>query len=156
MSPFGERLGPAIEHERAVRDLLTKHGWLAQEYGAAMLTDQMAEALRATESLLRWTPDIIACRETQVVLVDAKTGRDDTPNYCIEKRSVDAARAFAIIEPVYFVFHDMQVLSVDDIDLLAVHSKLRTGTNTGAGSGTGFWLIRKAEAHPFTAAFANR
>lgn len=92
--------------------------------------------------------------ETAVRLIDAKTGERwiKTGNHDVEKAALDAAelweQTFGV--PVYFVFTDWSVATVEMLRSI----ELRDGPRYGNGSGTPYWLFAATVCVPFDALFS--
>lgn len=151
MNPtFQGRMLTAREHELAVRARLEAAGWLVDWFGQAQIPEAMRKVIRTCPTALRWLPDMIATREgpagNDIVFVDAKTGRDDTPNYCVEIESVKALAKFEEFTSIkcLYVMCDFKVLDTQTI--VKYGRKVDDGYNAGAGSGTPYYLIAKVHA----------
>lgn len=135
MSTFEQRLALAEEHEEAVMARFQRFGWKCHPFGQTLFSEPFRQELRRSGSDFRWLPDIIAIRNSEVVLADAKTElRDDTPNHAIEIRSVEChirlERAFPRIT-IYYVWHDFTICTPN---WLKDNSKPYTGKTTGSGT----------------------
>lgn len=147
---FDDRIVMARAFEWAVQCRLEELGWTACEWGQGLLSPEMRDALRATSSLVRWTPDILAVRGDAVRWVDAKSGLryQDTGNHDIETKSLDAAEAARGIASVLFVFPDWRVATP-----VLVRERGWPGPYRGNGSGTPFVLVRATDCSPFDEVF---
>ena len=107
----------------------------------------MRALLRRTRSAIRWMPDIIACRDSVVILVDAKEAqRLDTPNWTIEAAAFDAGTAFQATfgHPLLYVWHDFTANLHDEL----VFANSDPWGGLTRGSGTPYWLVRKTTTRP--------
>jgi hypothetical protein len=139
---FRNRMEYALAHEEAVAQRLIDRGYQVGRFGQGMLTENVRAILRSHHTPLRWMPDIIAATEGEVLLVDAKAGRTDTPCHAIEKASLEALMKlqFGISVPVILVWSDFRC---SPVQMLAHHELKRDGYRSPNGSGTPYWLIPK-------------
>lgn len=141
---FTERMTRARNHESAVASKLRARGYVVGDFGQGQLSPDVRDALRSHPTKLRWLPDLIAISAGEVLLIDAKFGRTDTPNYDMEKASLDAMVALQLATgvPVVIVWADMRCSYVMALE----HCDGRTqGPHCGNGSGTPYWLFPKAQ-----------
>lgn len=153
MSTYEQRMAIAESHEEAVLERFRRFGWHAHPFGQTLFSEPFRRELKRSSSDLRWLPDVIAIRGTDVVLADAKTElRDDTPNHAIEIRSVEShiriQKAFPRIT-IYYVWPDFTICTPN---WLKEHSRQYTGPTTG--SGTPMLLTPKDLQWSFDAFFA--
>src|SRR5688572_6269744 len=88
---FEDRLELALLHEAAVKERLRLAGWDVCASGQGELSEQGRRCLQRNSTVLRWFPDLTACREpNEVLLIDAKAGFSKTPNHSIEKSALEA------------------------------------------------------------------
>lgn len=139
---FTERMTRALNHELIVATGLRERGYVVGEFGQGQLGPDVRDALRRHRTKLRWLPDLIAVSIGEVLLVDAKFGRTDTPNYDMEKASLDALVALqrATDVPVVIVWADMRCSYVMALECCDSRSE---GVYCGNGSGTPYWLFPK-------------
>lgn len=144
---FAERMRPAALHEAAATTELRAAGWTVGQFGQAMLTKEVRDALRKTDSDLRWLPDLIATRLRHECLVDAKTTLSQTTNHSIELRAHRAhlSMTYAYGTPVIYYFGDGSATVASDL----VIECLMDGRYT-RGSGTPFLLTKKDVQTSFT------
>lgn len=112
MTTFAERMALAGPHEQAVLNELTGRGLSVEPFGQALLSAGLRDALRTTDSLMRWLPDIAGWRpgKPKPFLVDAKNCiTTKTENHSIEMRALLAARITML--PVFYVCDDYRALS---------------------------------------------
>lgn len=157
---FVERISEAQKSEQAVMDRLIYNGWHSEPFGQAQLSKSCRAHLKRYKdddgrpTLIRWMPDIITYSESMVALIDAKTGRQDTPNHDIEKKAIEAAGIYSywLNTPTFFVFNeDMSVLTPDEAWKFG-----KEGRYFGKGSGTPFVLIEKIHTRSFDDVFPVR
>ncbi|WP_328769476.1 hypothetical protein [Streptomyces sp. NBC_00286] len=119
-----------------------------------MLTKRLQDALRGTDSFIRWIPDLIAAKSKDLVLIDCKsrmTSRS-TGRHAVERAAVHAHLQLVAWTrlPVYYVF--------DDLDVLAPHDVLiagQEGPHSIAGSGAPYFLISGRIARRFDGLFGS-
>src|SRR6266704_3805602 len=159
MNGFRNRLSLAQEWEDDLKKRLIARGYSVASFGQAMFPEVMRSALlnfRDADGYptpLRWAADLLVvdpADSATLCLVDAKTGRKNTPNYCIEVNAVDAnihMDSFRL--PVYFVCENEPGKSTGVLtpqDVLTHQHSLRSGESTSNGSTTDFYLIKKTFA----------
>ena len=152
MTDFVGRMNRAESHETAVMSRLADSGWTVCAFGQAQIEEHVREELKQTGSWLRWLPDVLAVCGKRVLLIDAKSEeRTDTPNYAIEKRSLDSHLRLGLAgEPVVYAWDDFRVCFAGDVN----DATKTTGPDYGNGSGTPYWLVRKDDvARPWEAIF---
>jgi len=156
---YEKRMAAGKRHERRVAKSLCIRGWHVDFVGQSQLSD---EAHTALESLrpkreVRWWPDLLAVKRRGeswlCLLVDAKTGRSDTPNYAIEDDAIRAHRIFAddFGLPVFYVFGDGRVAS---LGALEGHGGT-PGPRYGNGSDTPYSLYPKTIGRGFSEVFGD-
>ncbi|MFJ6865267.1 hypothetical protein ACIQRS_13955 [Streptomyces termitum] len=108
-------------------------------------------ALHHTTSSLRWTPDLIAARERQVVLIDCKSRMTSRASrrHVVERAAVNAHLQLVAWTalPLYYVF-----------DLLTPYDALgygQEGPRTTAGSGSPYPLVPADRSMPFENVFGR-
>lgn len=153
MTSFEDRLAVGIEHEQRVAEELTLRGWAVSPWGQGVLDEGTRAALQATESALRWTPDLVAARGEVVVLVDAKcslsphTGRHSVARDAV-RAHLQSATLYDV--PVYYVFSDLGVMTPHEV--LAVG---RTGPHLTIGRRGPYYLIPGGLCRPFDDVFGS-
>ncbi|WP_055567766.1 hypothetical protein [Streptomyces atriruber] len=152
MTSFQQRKAAGDAHEQYVAEQLTMRGWDVSPWGQGLLTEQIQDALRKTDSFIRWIPDLIAAKETDLALIDCKTRMTSrsTGRHAVERAAVHAHAQLVAwtLLPVYYVF--------DDLDVLTPHDVLTTGRqgpHSIAGSGAPYFLIPATDTHRFDSLF---
>jgi hypothetical protein len=158
MTTFRTRLASALEHEKNVTKALTERGWLAEQFGQAMLSEPMRDHLRRVKTSVRWMPDIIAAKSfpagERIIFVDAKAGEKhkETGNHDVERAALESAERWIELSggqcPYYFVFSDGGVATPGD-----VREACWDGFYNGNGSGTPFVLFKADLCRPFHTVF---
>ena len=149
---YAERARQAAWHELWVtRELHLTGRWKAAPFGQALLPEDMRKALRRCKTLdgrktpVRWMPDIIAIRGTEVRFIDAKAGDrwKTTGNHDIEADALQAAVQWsaALSADVWFIFADGSGATARQLSL---YEGLHPGHFNGNGSGTPFWLLPRS------------
>lgn len=107
MSDFHNRLDVAQDHEVDVRKWFEADGWVLAHAGLHGVPPDFRLAIKRTPSLLRWMPDLMAVKDTRVLLIEAKMSlAPKHPNWCIETKSLEAAEMCEALAEVVFVFPD--------------------------------------------------
>jgi hypothetical protein len=146
----------ARHHEGMCIALLRHHGWVADHWGQALISDDLRDALRLTQCPARWSPDILAVRGCEWVLLDCKTEtRMDTPNFSIEMAALDACFAWSMASTdpngvCGFVWHDFSWSPAAHVHL----APKTQGPHNGNGSRTPYWLVPKTIGLAFRDHFA--
>jgi len=107
-------LGKAFELD--VANELRLRGLRIDRFGQALLSDDVREVLKTTQSLLRWLPDLVGWRPSKPkpFLVDAKSCiRTGTPNHSMELRVLLAAHFTDL--PVFYVCDDFKALPAETV-----------------------------------------
>ncbi|MFC4606222.1 hypothetical protein ACFO9E_00010 [Streptomyces maoxianensis] len=140
MPSFHDRKAIGDAHERRVAQELRQRGWHVNTWGQGVLAAPVRSALHGTDSSLRWTPDLIAAKGRQVILIGCKSRMTSstTHRHVVERAAVIAHLQLVAWTqlPLYYVF--------DNLDVLTPHDVLGTGHNgprTHAGSGTPYLLV---------------
>ena len=147
----------AKHHERMCLALLRHHGWVADHWGQALISEELRAAIKATTCPARWSPDILAIRGREWVLIDCKAEvKVDTPNYSLEAAALDAMFAWTMANTdehgdCGYVWHDFSWTPAHAIHLSGDKWRGPLSTN---GSGTPYWLIPKTIGSPFRDRFA--
>ncbi|MFE5890477.1 hypothetical protein ACFQ6E_16275 [Streptomyces sp. NPDC056462] len=155
MASFQQRKVVGDAHERYVGEQLILRGWEVNPWGQGLLTRKLQEALRVTDSFIRWIPDLIAAKGTDLVLIDCKarmTSRN-TGRHAVERAAVHAHLQLVAWTrlPVYYVFDDLGVLSPHDILIAG-----QEGPHGIAGSGSPYFLISGNFARHFDGLFGSK
>jgi hypothetical protein len=130
----------ANEHERDCAKALIGRGWAVSPFGREWM-GETSRALARTNSVLRWTPDLLAVRGDNIVLVDAKRGSlEGFRNVTIQSNVVWAGEAWSTIAPVYYIYPTGLTFSWQDIVTHVLEERLMVRTD-GTGSGTPYYLI---------------
>jgi hypothetical protein len=120
--------------------MLETRGWVTFPFGAGQLTEEARRQLIKYDTPMRYIPDILAFREDRLVLVEAKTGRNDTDNVAIETKCYEAGFSLSGIWriPVFYVWCGFLTG-----DVWTIHEHKHAGPYRGDGSGTPFYLVPK-------------
>jgi len=139
-STFRERLTRGVEHEQIVARALEGMGWAVAPWGLGVLPEPVRSRMAQLDVLLRHMPDLLAVLD-DVRLIDAKTGRSDTPNYCIEDRSLIGFTRWQLFDvDVWLVFGDLRCARAADVWTAPERRRHRGGN----GSGTPYSLLPKS------------
>jgi hypothetical protein len=137
-----------------VADLMRARGWIVEPFGQALLTETIRAVIRRKDNLpLRWIPDLLCTRDQKdppIVLIDAKTGRSDTPFYDLERNAYDAAMRWLYsmrADDFWYVWHDFHRSSVMQISQGLARGEIVPGPYFGNGSGTPYLLIPKRSTY---------
>ncbi|MGA5270286.1 hypothetical protein [Streptomyces lydicamycinicus] len=154
MASFQQRKAIGDVHEQHVAEQLTLRGWEVNPWGQSLLTRRLQDALRRTDSSIRWIPDLIAAKGKGLVLIDCKsrmTSRN-TGRHAVERAAVYAhLQLFAWTGlPVYYVFDDLGVLAPHDVLIAG-----QEGPHSAAGSGAPYFLISGGVARSFDGLFGS-
>jgi hypothetical protein len=152
MASFQQRKAIGDAHEQYVAEQLTLRGWEVNLWGQGLLTRKLQDALRGTDSFIRWSPDLIAAKGKDLVLIDCKsrmTSRN-TGRHAIERAAVYAHLQLVAWTrlPVYYVFDDLGVLAPHDVLIAG-----QEGPHSIAGSGSPYFLISGSTARRFDGLF---
>lgn len=147
-----KRVGDALEHR--VAQELRARAWSVNPWGQGILDGPVSNALRGTDSLVRWTPDLIAARGDEVCFIDCKANMTAraSQRHAIERAAVKAHLQLAAWAdlPVYYVFDDLGVATPYDV-LMA----RQPGPTSRVGSGAPYFLISAAGDRPFNSIFGE-
>lgn len=152
MSTWQERLEVGKLLERRVPEELSARGWHVNPGGQGVLDEPIRAALkRGYGEGIRHTPDLIAARGDEVVLIDCKgrmTSRD-TGRHSLSRGSVRAHRQIEAVHdvPIYYVFDDLGVLSPYEVVKIG-----RRGPHDRIGR-RAYYLIDAGLTRPFDAVF---
>jgi hypothetical protein len=154
MASFQQRKEVGDAHEQYVAEQLTLRGWEVNPWGQGLLTRKLQDALRVTDSFIRWIPDLIAAKGKDLVLIDCKarmTSRN-TGRHAVERAAVHAHLQLVAWTrlPVYYVFDDLGVLSPHDVLIAG-----QEGPHSVAGSGSPYFLISRSNARRFDGLFGS-
>lgn len=148
---FTDRYVDAVAHENAICVQLGRRGWSVEPFGQALLSERMRDGMRQVHYPVfwRWLPDLIACRDGRIVLVDGKYElRTDTPNFSVEMSARHAHLCMLDLgAPIVYVFGDMSCNYCDDLIPERGYGSLGgAGRVDGVrGSGTPFVLVKKSQ-----------
>lgn len=116
---WSQRKAVGDAHEARVRAELEARNWTVQPYGQGIFSEQVRHALQTANSEMRYDPDMVAVRNTDICFIDAKASMQGryADTYRITRRSLNAARRFWVMFdlPVWFVFSNMGVASPADV-----------------------------------------
>lgn len=163
MSAFDNRFRPARNWETELAAGLQARGWEVCEFGQGQLSDAAHEALRGWRdtfgrpSLIRWLPDLLAWRDSDVYMIDAKSEtekNEDSPNVAVE---LDAFNVGISIEqvlntPMLYVW---KCGAATPRTIENRWARRHDGGRTD-GSGTAFLLMDKRYLTPLTSVFGER
>ncbi|MFE7581048.1 hypothetical protein ACFU5Y_05695 [Streptomyces gardneri] len=154
MPSFQQRKAIGDAHEQRVTHELNQRGWHVSPWGQGIMGEPVRLALHHTTSSLRWTPDLIAARERQVVLIDCKSRMTShaSRRHVVERAAVNAHLQLVAWTslPLYYVF--------DNLDLLTPYNALgygQVGPRTTAGSGSPYLLVPADQSMPFEDVFGR-
>ena len=148
----------SAHHERMCIALLRHHGWVADHWGQALISEQLREALKATHCPARWSPDVLAVRGRDWVLIDCKAEvNNGTPNHSIEVAALEAMVAWAMANTdahgrCGYVWHDFSWTDALRLHMTGEKERGRPSTN---GSGTPYWLFPKTLGENFRDRFGH-
>jgi Holliday junction resolvase len=151
---WAERKAVGDALEARVAGLLRARGWNVDQYGQGTLSGQVRDAVRRSDSALRWMPDLIAQRGDRLVTVDCKASMSaQTRRHAIARRAVQAHALFASYFEiaVYYVFDNLGVLT--PVDVLGA---ARPGPPGRGGSGSDYYLIGFDLDRPFDLVFGRQ
>lgn len=155
MASFQQRKAIGDAQEHYVAEQLTLRGWEVNFWGQGLLTRNLRDALRGTDSFIRWIPDLIASKGKELVLIDCKsrmTSRN-TGRHAVERAAVHAHLQLVAWTglPVYYVFDDLGVLAPHDVLIAG-----QEGPHSVVGSGSPYFLISGSIARRFDVLFGAR
>ena len=168
MTSFADRMALAGPHEQAVLAELAGRGLSVEPFGQALLSDGLRDALRKTDTLMRWLPDIAGWRpgKPKPFLVDAKNCiTTKTENHSIEMRALLAARITML--PVFYVCDDYRALSAAGVfedgpdghccpECWALPAHCPDHKRRGRrGTGTPYVLVRRERCVPLERIFGS-
>ncbi|WP_405541035.1 hypothetical protein OG478_52575 [Streptomyces phaeochromogenes] len=140
------------QHEHTVKNALEARGWTVHSCGQGTYPAPIQQALRHTPSPLRYFPDLIAARGSELVTIDAKTRMPSTAsrNYAISHKCALAGLQFMGVHapvPLYYVLGDLRVLTPAEVLYDAFHTLRPTH---GA-----YHLVNSRRALPFDEVFGT-
>ena len=108
------------QHEHTVKNALEARGWTVHPCGQGTYPAPIQQALRHTPSALRYFPDLIAARGSELVTIDAKTRMPSTTsrNYAISHKCAVAGVQLMGVQvpvPLYYVLGDLHVLTPAEV-----------------------------------------
>lgn len=113
--PFPERLAKGEELEDRVTEELERRGWTVWPFGQGTWPEEARRAVKASDSDLRFLPDLGAARNHDVVFVDCKNTMKirDGDFHSINRRCLEAGRKWAPRHdwPLYYVFDQLGVMT---------------------------------------------
>jgi len=112
MASFSERLQVGETHERRVADELRRRGWVVDQWGQGVLSKPIRDGLWRSNSRLRYLPDLIATRDSDIVTIDCKDRmQSKTGRYSVKRECVNfGLQLTALGVPVFYVFGNLAVL----------------------------------------------
>jgi len=155
MAPdYTKRLDQGVDHEIRVARLLRALGWHVDHIGQGFMDPSVSKMLKRVDTALRWFPDLIAVHRDfpdTPILIDAKNGRQDTPNWsaeCAALQSHAGAQRWSGLD-VFYVWPDLSWNTHDQLMEASDRNVITQGTFSGSGSGTSFVLIPKSVTNPW-------
>lgn len=119
VTQWAERKAVGDAHEERVRGELERRGWTVAAYGQGILPEPIRQALRHTDSRMRWDPDFVAANGSTLCLIDAKACMrgEDSWTYTISRKAVRAhLRLWADLDlPVVYVFQNLGVATPSEV-----------------------------------------
>lgn len=115
------------QHEQTVKNALEARGWIVHPCGQGTYPAPIRQALRHTPSALRYFPDLIAARGSELVTIDAKSRMPSTTsrNYAISHKCALAGLQFMGVHapvPLYYVLGDLHVLTPAEVLYNSCHT----------------------------------
>lgn len=146
---FDDRMSIATSHESNVVNVLRSIGLEVGRFDCFNANPSLSQALRRTESLVRWTPDLLVVDERQVLglgqvlVVECKgsTEKNRTSRrYCIERRTVDNLSCHYYVDGVspVVIWHDMRITHYVELIGALQDDPPPPGAS---GSGTPYYLV---------------
>ncbi|MFD9865008.1 PDDEXK family nuclease [Streptomyces alboflavus] len=140
------------QHERTVKNALEARGWTVHPCGQGTYPAPIQQALRHTLSALRYFPDLIAARGSELVTIDAKARMPSTTsgNYAISHKCALAGLQFMGVHapvPLYYVLGDLRVLTPAEV----LHDTFHTLRPTSGA----YHLVSSQLAFPFDEVFGT-
>ncbi|MFD8368431.1 hypothetical protein ACFW9V_36000 [Streptomyces hygroscopicus] len=139
-------------HEQRIAAELQARGWTVQHCGQGTYPPVIRQALVRTHSALRYFPDLIAARDSELVTIDAKDRMPSThtDRYAISTATLNAGLLFTATHaptPLYYVFGDLKVLTPSEVRHYSMHTR-----HHPSGSWT---LVATHRAHHFEEVFGQ-
>lgn len=154
MRSFQHRKVVGDAHEERVAEELVLRGWDVSAWGQGVLTEAVRSALRGTDSSLRWTPDLVAAKGSEIFLLDCKSRMTSrtTHRHAVERAAVMAHLQLAAWTqlPVCYVFDDLGILTPHDVLVSG-----RPGPHSVRGSGSAYYLVPTARSLAFDEVFGT-
>ena len=140
------------QHEHTVKRALEARGWTVHPCGQGTYPVPIQQALCHTPSALRYFPDLIAARGSELVTIDAKARMPSTTsrNYAISHKCALAGLQFMGVHapvPLYYVLGDLCVLTPAEVLYGTFHTLRPT---SGA-----YHLVSSRLAFPFDDVFGT-
>ncbi|MEU7429037.1 hypothetical protein [Streptomyces sp. NPDC040750] len=140
------------QHEHTVKIALEARGWTVHLCGQGTYPAPIQQALRHTPSALRYFPDLLAARGSELVTIDAKARMPSTTsrNYAISHKCALAGLQFMGVHapvPLYYVLGDLRVLTPAEVLYNTFHTLHPTN---GA-----YHLVSSQLASPFDEVFGS-
>lgn len=113
LSTWAERKAVGDPHEDRVRTELEQRGWTTAPYGQGILPEPIRRALKHTDSIMRWDPDLVAAQGSTICMIDAKSSMkgEDAWTYHVSRKAIRShLRMWAELDlPIYYVFSNLGV-----------------------------------------------
>jgi len=149
LSSWAGRKAVGDAHEERVRRELERRGWTVMPYGQGTWPEPIRAALRRTESVMRWEPDLLIAQGSTLRLIDCKAAMrgEDAFMYSISRKALRAhVRMFAERDlPIFYVFDNLGVLTPPEV---MQNSRLET-----IGDAGGYLSISSGYPRPFDDVF---
>ena len=148
---FAARLALGQKHERRVADELRRRRWTVDEWGQGVLSGPIRDAIRRSDSRLRFLPDLIAAQDGELVTIDCKDRMQsaDTGRYAVSRNCVNFGLQLAALGvAVFYVFGDLGVLVPTE-----VMSYGRIGPTRSVGGA--YFLVSSRFLHNFDEVFGR-
>jgi hypothetical protein len=151
IATWAARKAVGDDHEGRVRLEIERRGWTVAPYGQGILPEQVRNALRLTDSTMRWDPDFVAAHGSTLCLVDAKSSMrgDDAWTYTISRKAVRAhLRMWVELDlPVFYVFSNLGVATPAEV--------LQFCRLTTVGEAGGYLSFPAGRPRPFDDVFGS-
>lgn len=149
MSNWEQRKQVGEAHERRVAEEMRSRGWEVAQWGQAILTPGIREALWQSESRWRHFPDLVAARDGDVAAIDGKDRLHSTTTdrYAVSRKCVSFGLQFiaAFGIPIFYVFGNLGVLTPTEVQSY--------GTLGPRGRGGAYYLVPERIGHHFDDVF---
>lgn len=128
-------------------------GWHVNPWGQGVLDEPVREALKSGYGEnIRHTPDLLAAREGEVILIDCKSRMtsSDTGRHSISRAAVRAHRQIEAVYdvPIYYVFDDLGVLTPWEVITVG-----GAGPHLRVGNRGSYYLVSAGLTRPFDDVF---